>query len=77
MNSQLTDWNFKLCLIKMCLICIIFPYIVLGKSKIGFRVKKGILQLSILKRALNCKSTVYISSNSFQEKISKLPGKKA
>lgn len=58
MNSQLTDWNFKLCLIKMCLICIIFSYIVLGKSKLGFRAKKGILQLCILKRAFNYKSTV-------------------
>lgn len=52
-------------------------YIVMGKSKLGFRANKGILQLSILKRALNCKSTVYTSSNSFQEKISKLPGTKA
>lgn len=52
-------------------------YTVLGRSNLGFRVKRGTLPLSILKGVLNVKSTVYISSNSFQEKMSKLPGTKA
>lgn len=59
------------------LITTVFFYTVLGKSNLDFRVRRGTLPLSILKGALNFKSTVYISSNSFKEKMSKLSGTKA